>query len=352
MRSGQHDSRSLNMVVGLLKVIVLLLCIPLPSKEARRLYRGLQSGFHDRIHDSKHPIGPIGMLFTGLRDVYDVLPEVMDKADLNVAIYNFVDVPVGLLVYIALPSGGCFTLAALVGGADNGTAIVVGLGTVLLFWCVGVAVFLRSRIHRDLPDVVEVVAAGDPNRVATVPNALSALRLLVGAPLLVQTIAINPNLGAAAFVLLFCGITDWLDGNLARRFGQDSRLGKALDRLADRAVMFCLAGSFLLVGGPVPIWLMVLILVRESMMATATVVLGALGAKPISVVWWGKVGCALVVIGMTIVLLPNIEAGWLRPEGSSMGYVMQRLGSMITLLGVVSKYIATVQYARAIPGRA
>ena len=119
-------SRRMNMAVGLLKVIVLLLCIPLRPAEARRLYRALQSGFYERTHDDEHPIGPLKMFVTGLRDITAVLSEVANKADLEGTVYTFLDVPMGLLVGWAMPTGICINLALLVGGADTGTATWAG----------------------------------------------------------------------------------------------------------------------------------------------------------------------------------------------------------------------------------
>ncbi len=72
-----------------------------------------------------------------------------------------------------------------------------------------------------------------PERVWTVPNVLSLLRLL-GVPLFLW-LALGPHADRWAFgVLAFAGVSDWADGKIARRFNQSSRLGALLDPAADR----------------------------------------------------------------------------------------------------------------------
>ena len=67
------------------------------------------------------------------------------------------------------------------------------------------------------------------DRIVTVPNALSALRL-AGVPLFLWLVLGPHEDGWAVAVLALAGLTDWLDGYLARRTGQITRLGQLLDR--------------------------------------------------------------------------------------------------------------------------
>ena len=74
---------------------------------------------------------------------------------------------------------------------------------------------------------------GLTDRVLTVPNVLSMLRLL-GVPVFLWLI-LGPQADVAAFILLVvAGLSDWVDGYLARRLNQRSRIGVLLDPLADR----------------------------------------------------------------------------------------------------------------------
>ena len=70
------------------------------------------------------------------------------------------------------------------------------------------------------------------DRVLTVPNALSALRL-VGVPVFLWLILAHHD-GWALVLLMVSGFTDYLDGKIARRWNLVSRLGQLLDPVADR----------------------------------------------------------------------------------------------------------------------
>src|SRR5579875_4201380 len=92
---------------------------------------------------------------------------------------------------------------------------------------------MRSYTPRDDWAVVTTADLAPNDRVWTVPNALSFLRLL-GVPLFLW-LALGPKAdGWAVVVLAVSGITDYLDGMIARRFDLTSRLGELLDPTADR----------------------------------------------------------------------------------------------------------------------
>ena len=74
------------------------------------------------------------------------------------------------------------------------------------------------------------------NRVLTVPNLISVLRLLC-IPLFVWILFGVESRSAAAILLAGLGATDWIDGWIARRFDQTSELGKILDPTADRLLL-------------------------------------------------------------------------------------------------------------------
>ena len=77
-------------------------------------------------------------------------------------------------------------------------------------------------------------------RLLTIPNVLSILRLL-GVPVFLWAILSGRD-GLALLLLLFSGVTDYLDGKIARQFNMESRLGGFLDPIADR--LYILATLF------------------------------------------------------------------------------------------------------------
>jgi cardiolipin synthase len=148
------------------------------------------------------------------------------------------------------------------------------------------------------------------DRILTIPNVLSVLRLGglgVFCYLLFETGAHI----AAAVVLAVTGVTDFLDGYIARRFHQVSTLGKVLDPTADRIVVATSIIS-IVVFGAVPVWLGVVVLVREALVSGAVLLLAALGAKRIDVVWAGKAGTLGLMVCFPLFLLSVGTASWER----------------------------------------
>ncbi len=92
----------------------------------------------------------------------------------------------------------------------------------------------------------------------------------------------------AAWLLASLGATDWIDGFVARRLHQVSNVGKVLDPTADRVLVI---GGLLAVAivGAVPWWFAIVTLAREVIVSLLTLILAALGAARINVLWWGKV---------------------------------------------------------------
>jgi cardiolipin synthase len=112
------------------------------------------------------------------------------------------------------------------------------------------------------------------DRIVTWPNALSAARL-AGVPVFLWLVLGQRTATAdiiAAALLGFAGISDWLDGKLARMLNQQSRLGELLDPAADRLYI---AATVIALGvrGIIPWWLFGAIAAREVCLALALIVL-------------------------------------------------------------------------------
>lgn len=112
------------------------------------------------------------------------------------------------------------------------------------------------------------------DRIVTWPNALSAARLL-GVPVFLWLV-LGPRTATsdliAAGILGLAGITDWLDGKLARMLNQQSRLGALLDPAADRLYIAATVIA-LAVRGIMPWWLFGAIAGRELIVGIALLVL-------------------------------------------------------------------------------
>lgn len=139
------------------------------------------------------------------------------------------------------------------------------------------------------------------NRIWTVPNVISFVRLL-GVPLFLYLLLGPHDDVAAVVVLAIGGTTDWVDGWVARRLGQVSRLGELLDPFADRLyILAALIG--LTVRGVVPWWLTIALLLREVVLGVALLVLRRHGYGPPAVHYLGKTGTFVLLFVFPVLLL-------------------------------------------------
>jgi cardiolipin synthase (CMP-forming) len=150
----------------------------------------------------------------------------------------------------------------------------------------------------------------DLDRVWTLPNLISAARVLLVGLFCWLLFGAGDRI-AATVVLMIVGITDFLDGYLARRFHQVSTLGKVLDPVADRLVLVTGVVA-ITVYGAVPAWLAGVVLGRELLVSVAVVALAALGAKRIDVLWVGKAGTFGLMCCFPLFLLGDEHSSWAR----------------------------------------
>ena len=149
--------------------------------------------------------------------------------------------------------------------------------------------------------------------VVTLPNLVTVARLCC-LPLFLWLLFGREDRAAAAWLLAGLGISDWVDGFLARRLGQVSELGKVLDPVADR-LLFLVGAGGILIDGSVPTWFAVTVLVRETLVGGATVVLAALGARRIDVTWFCKAGTFGLMIAFPLFLAHNSDLSWADTAG-------------------------------------
>jgi cardiolipin synthase len=138
------------------------------------------------------------------------------------------------------------------------------------------------------------------DRVLTVPNVLTAIRLLC-LPVFLWLLFGQDNPAGAAALLAVLGATDWCDGYIARHFDQESDLGRLLDPTVDR-ILFLVGVGGIAVVGAAPLWLCLIVLAREIVVAATTVTLTALGAEPVRVTWFGKAGTCFLMFAFPLFL--------------------------------------------------
>ena len=138
------------------------------------------------------------------------------------------------------------------------------------------------------------------DRIVTVPNALSVLRLL-GVPLFLYLL-LGPRADGWAIVLLMVsGITDWADGKLARVLNQTSRLGAFLDPAADRLYVLSTLIAFV-VRGVIPWWVGAVLVGRDLVLAVALRSVASRGVRVLEVHYLGKAATFCLLYAFPLLL--------------------------------------------------
>jgi cardiolipin synthase len=140
----------------------------------------------------------------------------------------------------------------------------------------------------------------------TVPNLLSFLRLAL-IPLFLWLILRHQGTWAV-LLLIFSGFTDYLDGYIARKYNQVTRLGKLIDPAADRLYIFTtLIG--LVATGVIPFWLAAVVVARDVMLLIVYPILATHGYGPLPVHYLGKAGTFALLYAFPLLLLANLFPG-------------------------------------------
>ena len=172
-----------------------------------------------------------------------------------------------------------------------------------------------------------MMGTGDPgspgDRVLTVPNALSLVRLVMVPVVVALLLARSDGLAAAFFVL--AAITDFLDGKLARRAGP-TRLGQILDPVADRLMLSSVA-VVLAIRGLLPVWAVAILVGRDLAALVGSFVVG-------SKIRVNRVGKAATAVLMGAVALVVISPG--------------KVGEIVFYAGICLSIAAGLMYVKSV----
>jgi cardiolipin synthase len=179
------------------------------------------------------------------------------------------------------------------------------------------------------------LARASVDRVATVPNLLSLLRILT-IPVFVALLLHHGTELAGLLVLGAVVSTDWVDGYVARHTGQVSNLGKLLDPIADRLAL--IAGLAALVArDAIPLWAALLVIVRDLAILLAGLFLLIRYRLRLDVRWIGKAATFGLMFGIPAIAWGNFRLALHEP--------VLVAGWIAYLVGIVLYYAATAVYA-------
>jgi cardiolipin synthase (CMP-forming) len=140
-----------------------------------------------------------------------------------------------------------------------------------------------------------------PDRLFTIPNLISVIRLL-GVPLFLWLLLGPEADGWAIVVLVASGVSDWLDGKLARWLNQQSKLGATLDPAADRLYTLATAIAFV-VRDIVPWWVVAILVLRDVWVGICLLVLRRAGFGQPEVTYIGKAATFNLMYASPLLLL-------------------------------------------------
>ncbi|MBW1599793.1 CDP-alcohol phosphatidyltransferase family protein [Streptomyces sp. JJ38] len=169
------------------------------------------------------------------------------------------------------------------------------------------------------------------DRILTIPNVLSLARL-AGVPVFLWLVLLpefgGPNRdGWALAILALSGVTDYLDGKLARRWNQISSLGRILDPAADRLyILSTLVG--LTWREILPLWLTAVLLLREVVLLVMVWLLDRRGYAPPQVNFLGKAATFNLMYAFPLLLLSD-GSGWVASLAAIFGWAFAGWGTAL-----------------------
>ena len=173
--------------------------------------------------------------------------------------------------------------------------------------------------------------------IVTLPNAVTLVRLLL-MPVCAYLLATG-EFGWGLVLTALVGSTDWVDGWLARRTGQVSRVGQLLDPLADRLLIVSVAIA-LVIQGVVPWQAAALILARDLVLLCGWPLLKRRGIEPPEVVVLGKAATLVLLIALPVLILGA--------TGLAVADAARLLGLAGLWVGVAMYYLAGAVYVRMV----
>ncbi len=191
--------------------------------------------------------------------------------------------------------------------------------------------------------MINEVRTAPNDRILTLPNVLSTLRL-VGVPVFVWLVLTHRD-GWAVSVLMASGLTDYLDGKIARTFALQSQLGALLDPLADRLYILT---TLLALGwrAVVPWWLVLSLLGRELFIAALLPVLRRHGYGPLPVHFVGKAATFNLLYAFPLLLLAD-GTGLLAQVARPVGWAFVWWGTGLYWVAGIMYAVQTRQLVRA-----
>lgn len=159
----------------------------------------------------------------------------------------------------------------------------------------------------------------------TVPNAITVARMVLLAPICFFLITDQAPVLTAVLLMVF-GMTDWIDGYVARRFNQVSKVGAVLDPIADRLGVAVIA-SVLVIAGYLPHWVAYCIVLTDLALVLFYLFSRTRHRPPVNLL--GKLRTAVLMLGLPLTVFGRIPGLDLVPV---IGVVTVAIGAILHVL--------------------
>lgn len=163
------------------------------------------------------------------------------------------------------------------------------------------------------------------NRALTIPNLISLIRILLITPFVV--FFLDKEYLAAAIIIAVSGLSDCFDGMIARKFNQESELGKILDPLADKLTLLAV-GVCLVVIEPYFLPIVVILVAKDILMIIGSSKVVKKGIIVPKSMWYGKLGTVLFYVSVTFIVLMEV----LQNVDDPIIYIPKETGMVISMV--------------------
>lgn len=171
------------------------------------------------------------------------------------------------------------------------------------------------------------------SKVFTLANAVSVIRLMA-IPVFLWLV-IEDRLLIAFVLLVVAVLTDFVDGMIARRMNEITKLGQFLDPFADR--LFIAATVIALaIQDVVPWWFVIAVMLRDALLGVGGVVMARYGAATLPVKWWGKVATFAMLFVLPLFLLGTVLPG--------VGEITNPIAWVLAIVTVVLYWVVGFSY--------
>lgn len=141
------------------------------------------------------------------------------------------------------------------------------------------------------------------NRAFTIPNIICLIRILLITPFV--EFFLDKNYSLAALIIIISGLSDCVDGFIARKFNQESELGKILDPLADKLTLLAV-GVCLSVIEPFFLPVIIILVLKDLLMLIGSSKVIKMGILVPKSKWYGKLGTIMFYITVTFIVFVEI----------------------------------------------